>query len=128
MKSVVVSAGLLVLLTGFCLYVKFRTEHTVGALYEAVQAMPTETDVYEDNAQMYTAAVEDIGVRWSDAVGYLSYVCGYNALNRADEAVWDLYAAVTTEDWQSAVTARYQLLDALRRMRELEDIGFASVF
>ena len=49
-------------------------------------------------------------------------------LNRADEAVWDLYAAMRAEDFAAAVIARYQILDALRRMRELEGISFSSVF
>jgi hypothetical protein len=49
-------------------------------------------------------------------------------MNRADEAVWMLYAAMQAEDHASAMIARYQLLDALRRMRELERISLASIF
>lgn len=128
MKSVVLSAVLLVSIIGFCMFVKMHTAHTVDMLYELTEALPTETAVYEERPQEYRGKAELLGKRWSDAVGYFSYVCGYNALNRADEAVWNLYAAVRCEDYPSAIAARYQLLDALRRMRELEGITLSSIF
>jgi len=128
MKSVVLSAVLLISIVGFCFFVKIHTVRTVDMLYELTEALPTNTANYEDNARMYREQAELLGQRWSDAVGYFSYVCGYNALNRADEAVWNLYAAVGCEDYPTAIAARYQLLDALRRMRELEDVSLSSIF
>lgn len=128
MKSVVLSAVLLVLIGGFCFFVKMHTVHTVDMLYELTEALPTEPASFERNDAVCREKTEMLGKCWSDAVGYFSYVCGYNALNRADEAIWNLYAAVGCADYSSAVAARYQLLDALRRMRELEGITLSSIF
>ena len=128
MKSVIVSAVMLLMAVIFCLFVKARTENIVDTLYAMTEELPTEPASYEIDAEKYRQKTEVIGKYWADAVGYFSYVCGYTALNRADEAIWDLYAAMEAEDYASAITARYQLLDALRRMRELEGISLSSVF
>ena len=128
MKSDFASAVLLILLTIFCLSAKARTTGMIDALYELAEGLPECTEAYAASNADCRERVEDIGSRWSEAVVYFSYVCAYPALNRADEAVWDLYAAVRAGDYPAAAAARYQLLDALRRMRELEGISLASVF
>ncbi len=128
MKSVILSAVLVVLLIGFCLFVNAHTLARMDALYEMTESLPTQPDGYQSEKERYDHTVQALCDNWSDAVGYFSYVCGYNVLNRADEAVWNLYAAVRAEDYSTAIAARYQLLDALRRMRELETVTFSSVF
>ena len=128
MKSVILSAVLLITLTVFCLFVKTHTVERVDTLYRLTESLPTDLTRYESAPQRYRSTADAIGDDWSDAVGYFSYVCGYNALNRADEAVWNLYAALESGDYPSAIAARYQLLDALRRMRELETVSFSSIF
>ncbi len=128
MKSVILSTVLLIVLIIFCMFVKTHTLDRIDALYEMTDALPTTPKEYQSDHAVYRDTAQRIGEDWSDAVGYLSYVCGYSALNRADEAVWNLYAAVRAEDWSTAIAARYQLLDALRRMRELETVTFSSVF
>ena len=128
MKSVILSAVLLITLTVFCLFVKTNTLERVDALYELTAALPTEPAVYDGAHNGYREQAQALCEAWSDAVRYFSYVCSYNVLNRADEAVWNLYAAVESGDHPMAIAARYQLLDALRRMRELETVRISSVF
>ena len=128
MKSVILSAVLLITLTVFCLFVKTHTLEEVDVLYRITESLPTNPAAYKGSPDYYRAAAATLGGNWSDAVGYFSYVCGYNALNRADEAVWNLYAALESGDYPSAIAARYQLLDALRRIRELETVSFSSIF
>jgi len=128
MKSVILSAVLVIVLIVFCLFVKTHTLSRIDALYEMSDALPATAEEYQSSQETHQKTAQMLGDDWSDAVGYLSYVCGYSALNRADEAVWNLYAAVRAEDWSTAIAARYQLLDALRRMRELETVTFSSVF
>ena len=128
MKSVIVSAVLLVMSVFFCLFVKGHTESVVDALYAMTERLPTDPAAYEDGWENCQRKAEEIGDYWADAVAYFSYVCGYAALNRADEAIWNLYAAIKASDYPSAIIARYQLLDALRRMRKLEEISLSSVF
>ena len=69
MKSVVLSAVLLVSIIGFCMFVKMHTARTVDMLYELTEALPTETAVYEERPQEYRGKAELLGKRWSDAVG-----------------------------------------------------------
>ncbi len=128
MKSVIASCILLALLIGFCFFVKTRTQTQIDVLYEMTEEFPRDIASYKASSDGYLAQVRTLGDRWSDAVGYFSYVCTYNLINRADEAVWNLYAAVETGDHPAAIAARYQLLDALRRMRELESVTVSSIF
>ena len=128
MKSVIAAAVLLVLTVIICICTSAHSTSLIDELYRLTESLPTETAEYEAAPQMRKQTSDTIGETWSDAVGYFSYVYGYNLLNRADEAVWNLYAAVNTGDYRTAVAARYQLLDALRRMKELEGISLSSVF
>ncbi len=118
----------MIALTVFCVFVKTYTVGRIDTLYTMTASLPTETGPYHESTDDCRAQAEALGEEWSDAVGYFSYVCGYNALNRADEAIWNLYAAIRSGDYHTAVAARYQLMDALRRMRELEGVSFSSIF
>ena len=128
MKSVIAAAVLFFGVIGLCLFLSDRTCRKIDALASMTEALPTTAELRVEDMKAVSAQAEAIADYWSDAVQYFSYVCGYAVLNRADEAVWDLYAAVRAEDFAAAVIARYQMLDALRRMRELEGISFSSVF
>ena len=128
MKTVIAASVLLAVSVMICIGTSMRSVSLIDELYRLTESLPTETAEYEAEPGSREQISDTIGETWSDAVGYFSYVYGYNVLNRADEAVWNLYAAVDTGDYSTAVTARYQLLDALRRMRELEEISLSSVF
>ena len=127
MKTVIAAAVLFVLCVGVCLFFSTVTASRIDALQAITENLPKTQEQYRANKESIAESVSVLAEDWSGAVTYFSYVCGYAALNRADEAIWNLYAAIEAEDYASAIIARYQLLDALRRMRELEEISFASV-
>lgn len=91
-------------------------------------------EIPQEKAQMEAASVtvqkkaETLWDTWDKLFPYLTYVTGYTALNRADDAVLELYTAVRAESWDDVMTARMKLIDALKRMRELERVTFSSVF
>ena len=128
MKSVIAAAVLFFGVIGLCLFLSDRTCRKIDVLASMTEELPSSVDFRWEDKKAVSAQAEAISEYWSDSVQYFSYVCGYTALNRADEAIWDLYAAIEAVDYSSAITARYQLLDALRRMRELEGISLSSVF
>ncbi|MBR5869816.1 MAG: hypothetical protein IKZ09_02155 [Clostridia bacterium] len=128
MKSVIAAAVLFVCVIGLCLFLSAETCRRIDDLSSLTEKLPTTADLLTEDEKAVSAQAEAIAEYWADAVRYFSYVCGYAVLNRADEAVWDLYAAVRAKDYAAAVIARYQMLDALRRMRELEGISLSSVF
>ena len=128
MKSVIAAAVLLVIAVGFTVFATVRTTEMIRELYEMTEALPTEVCAYAGGEAEWRDQVRSIGETWGKDVRYFSYVCGYTALNRADEAVWDLYAAMLSDSFAEAINARMQLLDALGRMWELEGISLSSVF
>ena len=128
MKSVTAAAMLLVLCIAFCAGCSSATREKLDVLITMTEELPQSLAEHRANAEICRKQIERITGMWADAMPQFSYLCGYTALNRADEAVWNLYASVGAEDAAAAVTARCQLLDALRRMRELEGISLQSVF
>ena len=128
MKSVITAAVLLVITVGFTVFVTVRSNVMINDLYTMTEALPAAVSDYSGEEREWKDCVKAIGETWAEDVRYFSYVCGYTALNRADEAVWDLYAAILSGSYAEAIRARMQLLDALARMRELEDVSLSSVF
>ena len=128
MKSVITAAVLLVITVGFTVFVTVRSIVTINDLYTMTEALPAAVSDYSGDEREWKDCVKAIGETWAKDVRYFSYVCGYTALNRADEAVWDLYAAILSGSYAEAIRARMQLLDALGRMRELEGVSLSSVF
>ena len=128
MKSVIAAAILLVIAIGICIFFSAVTVSKIDTLKQMTERLPQTPEQYMTHAESASNTVSSLAEYWSDAVSYFSYVCGYTALNRADEAVWNLYAAVQGKDYASAIIAKYQLLDALRRMRELEEVSPSSIF
>lgn len=72
--------------------------------------------------------IETLASVWNENMPYFSYVCSYAALNRADEAVTEVIGTHKNGAYADTVTAREKLLDALRRLLELENLSFGAVF
>jgi len=128
MRNVIIAAVLLCLTVVLSAVNGYRTTDMLDALIQTVHEIPERADGIALAAEDSLAAAEAVRRRWEQGFPYLAYICGYTALNRADEAVWELYAAISSEIYTDAAAARYKLLDALRRMREQETVSFASVF
>lgn len=128
MKSVVAAVILLMLTVVFTFGSTQHTSDRLQTLSEMTEALPTQVQAFAAEQEALTAHVREIGDAWAADVRYFSYVCGYTALNRADEAVWDLYAAMLSGSFSDAIRARMQLLDALGRLRALERVSLSSVF
>ena len=123
MKSVIAAAVLFLFCVLFCIGNTVYITSVIDDMDAVLCTLSDDADVNDTLMQ-----VEQIMASWSSAMPYLVYVCGYAVLNRADEAVWELYAYTSAGEESDALAARYKLADALRRLRVLEGISFDSVF
>ncbi|MBQ7982443.1 MAG: hypothetical protein IJ302_02655 [Clostridia bacterium] len=128
MRNVIIAAVLLCLTVVLSVVSGCRSTDALDALMQTVRNLPERADGIALEAEDSLAAAQAVRIRWEKVFPYLAYICGYTALNRADEAVWELYAAISSEMYADAANARYKLIDALRRMLEQEKVSFASVF
>ena len=65
---------------------------------------------------------------WDRTVEPLSYTVGYQLIDRADDAIEEIVAAVETENDGNFAQARRRFLDAVGRMRKLQGLTFTGVF
>ena len=123
MRSIRISLILLILVLGFAVWNCLYLQKHLTELTSLTQALRANGDF---SGQEET--VEKIGKEWDRYFPYMTYVASYQELNRADEAMQDLLAAQKTESRENAAAARARLLDALRRIKELEGVSFRAVF
>ena len=128
MRSIIIAAVLFVILISSAAVTSFVLCDKMDMLTSLAEHIPEETNQIKENFPHCLDTVKKLYDAWDALFPFLTYVTGYTALNRADDAVMELYCAIRTESLEDAVTARAKLLDALGRMRELETLSPASVF
>ncbi len=128
MKSVRIAIILLILILIFSLSESFLVTAHLKRMFRSAAALPSEPYVYETDHESYKESIEALRRLWEKGFPYLTYVSGYSALNRADEAVVTLCVAYDCKNYDDSILARAQLLDALRRLLELERVSLSSVF
>ncbi len=95
---------------------------------DLVRQIPAEIEEMQAQTAICKAKIGEIYHEWDRLMPYLAYVCSYTELNRADEAILELCGSIETGTYEDAVVARSKLLDALRRIRDLEGISPCAVF
>lgn len=128
MRSIIIAAVLFVVLISFAAVTGFVLCGKIDMLTTLTEQIPSEINQIEEALPDCLETVGTLYDAWDELFPFLTYVTGYTALNRADDAVMELYCAVRTKAFEDAVTARAKLLDALGRMREMESISPGSVF
>ncbi|MGM9624989.1 MAG: hypothetical protein ACI3XM_04690 [Eubacteriales bacterium] len=128
MRSIIIAAVLFVILISGAAITGFVICGKMDMLTSLTEQIPADTNQIEETLPVCRDIVGKLYDAWDGLFPFLTYVTGYTALNRADDAVMELYCAIGTEAFEDAVTARAKLLDALRRMREMETISPGSVF
>ena len=128
MRSIWIAWILLILIAVGISANSLYLSHEIRILQETADAIcPDEaqdTELRQKNGELCRILSE----HWDKLFPYLTYVCSYAELNRADEAVSELSSAVETDNYSDAVTAKRRLKDALRRLYELESLSFGAVF
>ena len=128
MKSVGISWILLIVILVFTVLNSVYVTKEVGAikdLTEKISDSPLVLDERKEENKKISAA---LAKNWDDLFPYLTFVCSYSELNRADEAMTELLMTLRTETYEDTVTARGKLLDALRRILELEGFSIRAIF
>ena len=123
MRSIRISLILLILVLGFAVWNCLFLQKHLTELTSLTQALRADGDL---SGQEET--VEKIGKEWDRYFPYMTYVASYQELNRADDAVLELTAAFRDEQYEDAAAARGKLLDAIRRLAELEGLTFGGIF
>ena len=96
-------------------------------LLELAESFPMNDMEFEAKKKELSEKVTDFAALWSKAIPFLAYTSNYQNLNRADEAVTLLFAGFQSNSAADFIAARYDFLDAMRRLRGLEALSFSSI-
>ncbi len=125
MRPVIISVVLVCIIGIFC----FSGSRMITARLEEIRdAVAAISELEEGDAEKTEEEAHRIAVAWEKLFPRLSYVSTYTESNRADEAVYELYAAAKADAYYDLLAAKYKLLDALRRMLELESLSPSALF
>lgn len=128
MKSTRIAAALLLLVSVFVTWNGIYVSSEIGSVREMASLLPKESTEMKNRAAEGNELCRRIAEKWDAVFPYLTYVCSYQELNRADDAVLELTAAFRDEQYEDAAAARGKLLDAIRRLAELEGLTFGGIF
>ena len=128
MRSFRISVGILAVILAFAVFNSFYVHHKLDEIQTLVMEIPDDKDSIAAERDKSKSTAEQIYEKWDKFVPYLTFVASYTELNRADDAILELRASIDSENYEDAVTARAKLLDALRRMWELEGLSPQAIF
>ena len=117
--SLVLLAMVAVFCTANCVYVQGRLSEIAETAERLDLSLPPEEQL---------PLLDDLRRKWDALFPYMTYVASYTELNRADEAVQELWAAGCSGSRENAASAAARLLDDLRRIRELEGVSLRAIF
>ena len=85
------------------------------------------SDISEDFSDI-SESVEKLWELWDKKIAKLAFTVGYDDINRADDAMSELYTSYITKTKDSFITARMKFIDAIRRIRQMENFNLHSIF
>ena len=128
MKTFLAALLLMAVIVGFAALNTILVIKKTDELLGIAESFPANDIQFEAKKNDLSEKVTDFATLWSKAIPFLAYTSNYQNLNRADEAVTLLYASFQSDPAADFIAARYDFLDAMRRLRSLEAISFSSVF
>ena len=124
MKAFIIAAATLLILLSAVAVNSALICGRIDELLETAALLP-ELDPTEEGA-------EDVADRlyslWDGTVEPLSYTVGYQLIDRADDAIEEIVAAVKSKNDGNYVQALRRFTDALKRMKRLQGLTFSGVF
>ncbi len=120
MKTFIIALLIMALVLCFVIWNSISITKKIDALLKLAQSFPDNAEAFESHSTAIAADVEKFYALWDKTITRLAYTSGYENLNRADAAVILLYAGYQNRCATDFVNARYDFIDALSRLRELE--------
>lgn len=127
MKSFVTALILLALVVAFVICNTLYMTDITNKMMSLAEKLPETVEDFENSADEYTATMDELYQLWNDHVNIIAYTVGYTHIDRADEAVVELYHFFQGESWQDVVTCRARCIDALSRLHKLESLHIENI-
>lgn len=127
MKTFFASAGIFLAVCGFVIWNMLSINSVIGKMNDIWEKLPQSLDEFDANYGDAMINSEKLSRLWDEKIDRLAYTVGYENIDRADDAMTELYTSAKNHDGEDFITAAMKFYDALRRLRELEGIDFQSI-
>ena len=127
MKTFAVS---LLLICAVIAFTVFNTVCIVGRSNEMLaiaDSLPQTKSDFEADIPSALEKTEELWSIWDKTIDRFAYTIGYSHIDRADDAIAELYAAAKNGAGASFVPAAIKFRDALSRLKRLESFDFESI-
>lgn len=127
MKTFLGAVAIFLVIIAFVIMNMVHIEKLAGEMLSLCEALPRDTDEFLRDHDRVMADVERLWTLWDKSVERFALTIGYDNIDRADDALTELYFSAKNRDGEMFVTAAGKFYDALRRLRELEQFNLQSI-
>ena len=126
MKSFLIAVFLVLLICAFSIYDSVCLCTITDSLLRAAEELPKDIEAFEKEEALKSA--EKLRMIWDNSVNRLTVTINHENINRADDAMNELYAAAFDNDAESFYPALMKFTDAVMRIRMFQTVSFDSIF
>lgn len=128
MKTFICALVIVFALCGCVVLNMISINKTIDEMLDIACSVPErDSDISEDFSDI-SESVEKLWELWDKKIAKLAFTVGYDDINRADDAMSELYTSYITKTKDSFITARMKFIDAIRRIRQMENFNLHSIF
>lgn len=127
MKTFVASVIIFVGVGAFVVLNMLAINKITGEMFEICASLPKSEEEFYANYEAALEATERLWELWDRKIDRIAYTVGYENIDRADDAMTELYSSAKNKDGGDYITAGMKFYDAILRLRELESFDIQSV-
>lgn len=128
MKTFICALVIVCILTGVVVLNMLSINRTVDEMLDIASSVPEHDDDIADDFSDVADKIEKLWELWDKKITKLAYTVGYDDINRADDAMCEFYTSYVTKSKDSFITARLKFIDAVRRIKQMENFNPHSIF
>lgn len=123
MKSVIISAILLIAVTAGVTLNSLYTQKTVDTLTEYAEKLSTDTEIQETQKSIF----EHMNTEWEEKKNVLIYLYDYSEIENIETAFVRIKSAINSENMAEIAIYKGELLYFLSRLKELSTLSFKNI-
>ena len=128
MKTFIAALALLAVLTALIITNAACINGAADEMLALCEAFPRDSEEFNARYEAISAAAEELFDLWDKYFERFSATIGFENIDRADDALTELYAAAKNRDGEAFIPAAMKFKDSVRRLRRLENFNFGSIF
>lgn len=128
MRTFIVSLVILTLIAVLVIWNAVYIGSTADALLTLAESLPADKDAFERGGEDAALIMDSLYRLWDDRFPRLSFIVGYDNINRADDAVLQMRVCFDNDNADDFCVVQAIFCDGIRRLQSLEGFSFHGIF